>query len=36
LFATELAEIFRTLSHELRIRIVEELAHAPGGERDVH
>ena len=36
LVATELAEVFRTLSHELRIRIVEELAHAKGGELDVH
>jgi len=36
LVATELAEIFRTLSHELRIRIVEELGHARGGELDVH
>lgn len=36
LVATELAEVFRTLSHELRIRIVEELAHAPDGELDVH
>jgi DNA-binding transcriptional ArsR family regulator len=36
LVARELAEVFRTLSHELRIRIVEELAHAENGELDVH
>lgn len=34
--ARELAEIFRALSHEVRIRIVEELAHGVHGELDVH
>jgi DNA-binding transcriptional ArsR family regulator len=34
--ARELAEIFRALGHEVRIRIVEELAHGDHGELDVH
>ena len=34
--ARELAETFRILGHELRIRIVEELAHGQNGELDVH
>jgi DNA-binding transcriptional ArsR family regulator len=34
--ARELAETFRILGHELRIRIVEELAHGYKGELDVH
>lgn len=34
--AQELAEIFRALGHEVRIRIVEELAHGDHGELDVH
>jgi DNA-binding transcriptional ArsR family regulator len=34
--ARELAETFRVLGHELRIRIVEELAHGHKGELDVH
>ena len=34
--ARELAEIFRALGHEVRIRIVEELAHGDHGECDVH
>jgi len=34
--ARELAEIFRALGHECRIRIIEELAHGDHGERDVH
>lgn len=34
--ARELAEIFRALGHEVRIRIVEELAHGHRGELDVH
>lgn len=32
----ELADIFRALAHEVRIRIVEELAHGEQGELDVH
>jgi DNA-binding transcriptional ArsR family regulator len=34
--AKELAETFRAIGHEVRIRIVEELAHGEGGELDVH
>jgi len=34
--AKELAETFRALGHECRIRIVEELAHGDHGELDVH
>ncbi|NIW24234.1 MAG: metalloregulator ArsR/SmtB family transcription factor [Gammaproteobacteria bacterium] len=34
--ARELAETFRALGHECRIRIVEELAHGDHGELDVH
>ena len=34
--AQELAETFRALGHECRIRIVEELAHGHRGELDVH
>ena len=34
--ARELADIFRTLGHECRIRIVEELAHGDHGQLDVH
>ena len=34
--ARELAEIFRALGHECRIRIVEELARGDHGELDVH
>jgi DNA-binding transcriptional ArsR family regulator len=34
--ARELAETFRALAHECRIRIVEELAHGEKGELDVH
>ncbi len=34
--ARELAATFRALGHELRIRIVEELAHGDHGELDVH
>lgn len=34
--AKELADTFRVLGHELRIRIVEELAHGHKGELDVH
>ena len=34
--ANELAETFRALGHECRIRIVEELAHGDSGELDVH
>ncbi|MDG2088194.1 MAG: metalloregulator ArsR/SmtB family transcription factor [Arenicellaceae bacterium] len=36
LVAQELAETFRALGHECRIRIVEELAHGHQGELDVH
>ena len=36
LVAKELAETFRALGHEYRIRIVEELAHGDHGELDVH
>lgn len=34
--ARELAETFRAVAHEVRIRIVEELAHGDHGELDVH
>jgi DNA-binding transcriptional ArsR family regulator len=34
--AKELAETFRAVGHEVRIRIVEELAHGEHGELDVH
>ena len=34
--ARELAEIFRALGHECRIRMVEELAQGDHGELDVH
>lgn len=34
--ARELAETFRAVGHEVRIRIVEELAHGEHGELDVH
>ena len=34
--AKELAETFRAVGHEVRIRIVEELAHGERGELDVH
>lgn len=34
--AQELAETFRALGHECRIRIIEELAHGHRGELDVH
>ena len=34
--AKELAETFRALGHECRIRIIEELAHGDHGELDVH
>jgi DNA-binding transcriptional ArsR family regulator len=36
LVAQELAETFRALGHECRIRIIEELAHGHRGELDVH
>ena len=36
LVARELAETFRAVGHEVRIRIVEELAHGDHGELDVH
>ncbi|MFL2547262.1 MAG: ArsR/SmtB family transcription factor [Candidatus Rariloculaceae bacterium] len=34
--AREIAETFRAVGHECRIRIVEELAHGEHGELDVH